>query len=127
MTFAYSTTTITITSALFPVGVRLEHYDSAGETEDGQALGYSYGVNAYFVTMRIRCDATLRTSLRDFYKTKVLGRAREFILTPDTGVDLGAGSGTVITTARIWQADFPENFEAWDLFYVDLVIRHEGS
>lgn len=127
MTLVYGATTVTINTALFPAVVIPSHNDTIGVSEDGQAAGYSFGSTTYTVKLTIRCDATLRTALRSFYTTTVLGRTREFTLTPDTGVDLGAGAGTAITTARIWDADFQESFEAVDLFYVTLTIFHEGS
>jgi hypothetical protein len=130
MNFTYGATTITISSPnglLYPLNIRRIHWDTVNETENGVVLAYDHSVDTWIVNMRIRCNKTLRDSLESFYRNTLGGRSLAFTITPDTGVDLGAGTDTDVQTARIWDASFSDQMTAWNYFIVELTIRHIGT
>ncbi|MCL4305064.1 hypothetical protein KJZ99_04070 [bacterium] len=101
MTLQYSSTTVTLTGrtgARKPLDVQPERLQSVGEYEDGTIEVYDRDVVVWLATFEIRgMSQSKLAELRNFFLHTVKGSKHQFTLTPDSGVDLGAGNGVAVT------------------------------
>lgn len=122
MTFASGATTLTINRCHYPVTQSVEHRDTVGETENGTVYAYDFDTDIRIIKMQVSGDETFRAALESFYLTTVNGRTNTFTVTPDSGINLGAGAGAVIT-ARFWDNGIDEVLSAWNLYRMQITIR----
>jgi len=126
MTFTKGATSITITRVVYPLEVECHYLDVIGEAEDGGVVAFDHAAKIYKIKFSILADGTLKNSLKSFYEDIVKGRTLPFTIQPDAGVDIGAGAGVTVNSARIWEITFRYRMAAYDFFNIELVIRHLG-
>jgi len=119
-----ATTTVTINSALYPVGYNDAHWVTIGQAEDGSIKTWDHGVDVNILSFDIRADNTLWDSLRALWKDDTKGKFKTFQVTPDTGHDLGAGADTLITV-RFWMDTLASTEKINGYYIVPIVLRRE--
>ena len=128
MIFTKGGTSVTGLVALYPgPDEEVTHWDTFNVTGDGTPKSFSNDVNTYNLYLKLRMTETVMESLRSFFKTTVKGRSLTFTVTPPTGVDIGLGASTAITTAHFNQSVLRFQRVAHNYYICDVVIYHQGS
>jgi len=120
------TTTVSLPGALLPLSKRTDRDIKMGVTGSGAVKVYDNSVNEYFIPVKIRINETQRSALNSFIRTTVAYAYATFSVTPDAGVDFGAGAATAVAV-RYWDRSYEETHLAPAWYEVGLVFRREAT
>jgi len=126
MTLTKDATIVELPGALFGLEYGIEHYQHTGESEGGDAKVYDHQVNRYIIKASVRISDSQRADLRSFIRDTIVFAKETFTLTPDSGIDLGAGAGNDVTV-RYWPSSYKEKAYAPGRYEVSLTFRREAS
>jgi hypothetical protein len=124
MTLNYSATTITMPGIILPAKnlPNVVHSQNRQVDETGGIHTYNRGVNQWYWEITLRLTEAQKTSLFDFIKNTIVFSLNEITLTPDTGINLGAGVGTAFH-CYYWGDELPVAIErSGALFTVSFIV-----
>lgn len=122
MTFAYGPTSVQLHGIIMPYPLRVQRLNSVGLAADGIVKVRDEGVVESYIDIVIREDHDVIYQVRSFLKETVKLAKLPFTVTPDAGVDLGAGDGVALTV-HYWSSDFMESMFAWHQYEYNLMLR----
>jgi len=114
-------TEITV-DAIYPVNIRNTPHQNRGISENDTMRVYNRGDHGEVITIPLRVQDSDLTTLRSFIKETVIFSLSEFYVTPDTGHDIGNGSGGAILV-RWWDDSFSESRNVYGLQRVSLLVK----
>jgi hypothetical protein len=123
MTFQYSTTTVTITGAAYPIQYRVTRKQNLQKYENGAAVVFDRDQRQNFIIIEIAGTHAQHEAIRDFIRTVVLFSKYAFTLTPDAGVDIGNGVDAT-ASVRYWSSNFIETMTQYHSYRYRMVLRY---
>lgn len=130
MTLQYSSTTVTLTGrtgARKPLDIQPERLQNVGEYEDGTIEVYDRDVVVWVATFEVRgMNQSQLATLRGFFLNVVKGSKHAFTLTPDSGVDLGAGNGVAITVQLFGKLPPHRLYAAPSIYSQKFTVRYRS-
>lgn len=124
MTWVNGATTVTITTAGYPLKTEWTTKQNRMKFEDGSVAVYDRDRWQVFYTFNIRLKNSTHAALRDFIRSTLTYRYNTFTLTPDAGIDLGLGDGVAVT-ARYWDSNLMEDWSKYNTQDFQVKIRLE--
>lgn len=125
MTFVYSGTTVSISDGIIlPANdlPRMEHWQTRNRAADGTEYVFNHDVTEWWILASMRLSNANRSALRSFLQSTVEFAEKQFIFTPDTGVDAGAGDATAVAV-RYWDDSWAERALAPGVFEVSVILH----
>jgi hypothetical protein len=122
MTFTYGATTITVLGAIYPLKVDWSQRQNIIKMEDGSVDVYDRSKFQLFYKLVIASAANY-TDVRNFIRTTVSFSKYSFNVTPDAGVDLGAGDGVAVPV-RYWGQEYEDEVINKDTHRTEILLRY---
>lgn len=122
MTFSYGATSVQVHGIIMPFQLAMQRHNSVGLAANGVVKVRDEGVVESFIDVMIRENHDAMYQIRHFFKETVKLSKLPFTLSPDPGVDLGAGDGVALTV-HFWSSDFMESMFAWHQYEYNLRLR----
>jgi len=126
MIFTKDTSSVTFKATLFPLVFQTERTQHVNVAESGQMRVYDRGTQAKFIKLQIRDNYTNLLAIRDFINVTCNMMANTFLLSPDTGIDMGNGDGGAMTV-RYWDSNFVEIQNFYHQYFYELLLRIEDE
>lgn len=94
--------------------------------EDGTGYVYDHETTERFIELSFRCTLAEVLSMKQFFEEETLFSKYSFWMICTDDIDLGAGLYSWIEV-RLWQADFPQVYDAPGRFPVKIILRAEPA
>lgn len=124
MKFTYSATEITVPGVSLPARniPNIVHIQNRQKADDGSVTVYNGDRNEWYWEINLRCTEAQKTAIFSFVIDTILFSTHEFTITPETGVNLGAGAG-IAFDCHYWGDDLPvEISRGGGLFNLSFIV-----
>jgi len=126
MTLSRPSKTITVFGMLYPVSVEWSRRQNRCVTEAGTARVYDRESSEKFARIVLKNDHSNVADMRKFIEENCLMSSNTFVLTPDSGCDIGNGAGGA-TVVRYWASNFIEKQQPYHVYRYEIIVRLEDQ